>query len=60
MARALIRRPALLVLDEPVQGVDFAGEIALYELILKGTKVDGIYDADPMKHPKAKRSYNFA
>ncbi|HEY4484897.1 MAG TPA: UMP kinase [Nitrospiria bacterium] len=25
------------------------------EVILKGTKVDGIYDADPMKHPKAKR-----
>ena len=25
------------------------------QVILKGTKVDGIYDADPMKHPKAKR-----
>ena len=24
------------------------------EIILKGTKVDGIYDADPMKNPKAK------
>ncbi len=33
LARALIRKPDLLVLDEPVQGVDFAGEIALYELI---------------------------
>ncbi|MEO3431366.1 zinc ABC transporter ATP-binding protein ZnuC [Pelagibius sp. CAU 1746] len=33
LARAIVRRPALLVLDEPVQGVDFAGEIALYELI---------------------------
>jgi uridylate kinase len=25
------------------------------EVILKATKVDGIYDADPLKHPKAKR-----
>jgi uridylate kinase len=25
------------------------------EIILKGTKVDGIYDADPMKFPKAKK-----
>lgn len=33
LARAIIRRPELLVLDEPVQGVDFNGEIALYKLI---------------------------
>jgi len=33
LARALVRKPDLLVLDEPVQGVDFTGEIALYGLI---------------------------
>lgn len=33
LARAIIRRPDLLVLDEPVQGVDFTGQIALYRLI---------------------------
>lgn len=33
LARAMIRKPDLLVLDEPVQGVDFSGEVALYELI---------------------------
>ena len=33
LARAFARKPDLLVLDEPVQGVDFSGEIAIYELI---------------------------
>ncbi len=33
LARAIAREPDLLVLDEPVQGVDFSGQISLYELI---------------------------
>lgn len=33
LARALLRQPELLVLDEPVQAVDFTGELKLYELI---------------------------
>jgi zinc transport system ATP-binding protein len=33
LARALLREPQLLVLDEPVQGVDVAGQAELYRLI---------------------------
>jgi zinc transport system ATP-binding protein len=33
LARALLRKPNLLVLDEPVQGVDLTGQEALYQLI---------------------------
>ena len=33
LARALLRKPELLVLDEPVQAVDFLGEARMYELI---------------------------
>jgi len=33
LARAIINEPDLLILDEPVQGVDYAGEAELYRLI---------------------------
>ena len=33
LARTLLRSPELLVLDEPVQGVDYMGESELYKLI---------------------------
>jgi zinc transport system ATP-binding protein len=33
LARAILSSPELLVLDEPVQGVDFNGELELYKLI---------------------------
>lgn len=35
LARALLRRPGLLVLDEPVGGVDVAGRAELYDLITR-------------------------
>lgn len=33
IARAIISKPDLLVLDEPVQGVDYTGEAVLYQLV---------------------------
>ena len=35
LARAIAKKPDLSVLDEPVQGVDFTGEVELYALIKK-------------------------
>jgi zinc transport system ATP-binding protein len=41
LARALLRKPGLLVLDEPVQAVDFMGEARMYELISEVRKKHG-------------------
>lgn len=41
LARALARRPDLLVLDEPTQGLDHAGAAAFYRLIADIRRRDG-------------------
>ena len=39
LAQALIKKPQLLILDEPTQGVDINGQILLYDLIAKVKEV---------------------
>jgi zinc transport system ATP-binding protein len=41
LARALLRRPDVLVLDEPLQGVDVTGQVALFELIAHLRRMHG-------------------
>ncbi|MBK1696588.1 zinc ABC transporter ATP-binding protein [Rhodovibrio salinarum] len=41
LARALLRRPDVLVLDEPLQGVDVTGQTALFKLINQLRKSHG-------------------
>ncbi|HLB06211.1 MAG TPA: zinc ABC transporter ATP-binding protein ZnuC [Alphaproteobacteria bacterium] len=41
LARTLLRAPDLLVLDEPVQGVDIAGRSSLYQMIRRIRDVRG-------------------
>lgn len=71
LAESYIRRRAIRHLEKkrvvifaggtgnPYFSTDTAAALRAMEIgaqvILKGTKVDGIYDADPLKHPKAKR-----
>lgn len=41
LARAVLRRPRLLVLDEPVGGVDMAGQAEIYDLIADFARTQG-------------------
>jgi ABC-type branched-subunit amino acid transport system ATPase component len=51
LARAICRKPDLLVLDEPVQGVDYSGEIALYDLIKRDSRRSWLRRASDLPRP---------
>ena len=63
LALARLERGEILILaggtGSPMLSTDTAGALRARELsceiLLKGTKVDGVYDADPMKFKNAKR-----
>lgn len=42
IARALLRKPDLLILDEPARGVDFTGEAELYKLLARLRDTHGL------------------
>ena len=42
LARALLRDPGILVLDEPAQGVDITGQAEIYELIARLRRERGV------------------